>query len=168
MTNRELLKCINYVDDKLIVQTNEYIGKHVHKGKRILKSILLVAACIALIVTTCVMSKVSLFNKSSNENITTFSYDSVPPLYAFILDGYIYEVVCNQKTIEREGLPRNIEESMLGEILANDVVRDGQDYSLGDVYEYKEKADRSIVIIKDYTGNYHYALRCNVYDSKIY
>lgn len=169
MTKREFLKCINYIDDELIIQVNVDKGIDYNNRNSIFKIISLVAACIVVIVTISMVTKVSLTKNSMKEYATTMSNDSlIPDLYTFVFDGYIYEVLYDEKLIKRQGLPEKVDESMVGKLLQKSVIRNGHNKILGDVYEYKEVSNRNIVIIKDTMGKYHYALRCNKHDDTIY
>lgn len=164
MTKRELIRCINYVDDELIIQANEN-NKYVNGWNRIVKICALMAACLLIVIGIETVENINITNQE-----TTVPKDNlIKPLYLFEFNGYLYEIIINEQQAKQQGLPEKIEQSMVGELLEKNVFRDTDDNeNLGDVYEYKEKADRSVVIVKDKMGKYRYALRCSPIDNTVY
>lgn len=160
MTKRELLECINSIDDALVIQAEKNI--YYDKWKKIAKSASFVAACI--IVGFVIGTYVATINRPIMDSVTLSRESESSWEYTFVFDDYTYEIVLNPESIENQGLPEKIEESMLGEVLGRDVVVSPHDKTMekiDEIYEYNGVSDRSVVIVKEKSGKYYYAIQCN-------
>jgi len=174
MTKRELLRCINIIEDVLIIQAENENKFYYNKMNRMIKYVSLTAACIAVIAiifTNRTITNVPITKDPLTETITIGTDDVFPSLITFVFDGYIYEILPNPEWYEKWGLPEKIDESILGKVIggADDIrIGDVPMEKIEEIYEYKGVYDRSVIIVKGEKGNYYYATKCNKFDDTVY
>lgn len=157
MTTTELLRCINYIDDYLVMESSELINSKHIRNNSFGKKLLATAACITLVISICGAS-IFLVHNVKNYQL----HDGITTQNLFSFSGQLYELITDEEYIQKLGLPEEISESIIGKLLQKDVVLlDSQvDAVLGDVYECTATNDNSIVIVKEADGTYCYATIC--------
>lgn len=153
MTIKEMLNCIDNIDDKLIVDTEK---KSVHRRRKTVAiarlSSLVAVACIILCIGMEVILDIAIQHTS----------DSIPYICVFQYDESTYEVDYLREYHKKHDVEKEIDKSMIGEILEEDINWDQSENSrTGDLYIYKGVDDKSILVIDDGQGNFYYAIRTN-------
>lgn len=180
MTKETFLECIHEIDEKLIedvpIETKENktsnkksIGIYI----RIRKSVKYVA------LAACIMAAVGLSvhafwntNKNNNashnrvaqsENTTTKQRKIVSDGTEFLYNNSNYRVVENEEFLMLNSLPVSVEQKDTGNCLKNNVGDVQNNVILGDLYEYKNSSDWSVLVLKLPDGTYKLAVDENKY-----
>lgn len=180
MTKETFLECIHEIDEKLIedVPTGPKENKTSNKKSigifiRIRKSVKYVA------LAACIMAAVGLgvrafwnTNKNNNashnrvaqsESVTTKQNKTVGDGTEFLYNNSNYRVVENEQFLMSNSLPVSVEQKDTGKCLKNNVGDVQNNVILGDLYEYKNSSDWSVLVLKFPDGTYRLAVDENKY-----
>lgn len=173
MTKETFLECIHEIDEKLIedvpIELSEKKSRHTYI--RIGKSVKYVA------LAACIMAAVglgvhALGNKNDNSNqnrvaqsesVTTKQNKTVSDGTEFLYNNSNYRVVENEQFLMSNSLPMSVEQKDTGNCLKNNIGDAQNNRILGDLYEYKNCSDWSVLVLKLFDGSYKLAVEEDKY-----
>lgn len=165
MTRETLLECINNIDEDLIESVPiEKVIKKEHK-KRYIKYIALAACIVAAIgmgTHAVWKTKEQVNNKiAESEQATSKKQEVLKGVgdgTEFLYNNNNYRVVENEEFLISNSLPMSVAKKDTGDCLKNNIGDINNNIIIGDLYEYKNCNDWSVLVVKLLNGTYKLAV----------
>lgn len=165
MTRETLLECINNIDEDLIESVPiEKVIKKEHK-KRYIKYIVLAACIVAAIGmgrNVVWKTKEQVNNKiAESEQATPKKQEVLKGVgdgTEFLYNNNNYRVVENEEFLISNSLPMSVAKKDTGNCLKNNIGDINNNIIIGDLYEYKNCNDWSVLVVKLLNGTYKLAV----------